>query len=169
MGGLGIPSLKNIAEKLTLTKRSSLKTNRDAEMQAIWRETSVKNVEIDSRLLTNDLITAKRGLNSEFVSKCLDHVDTLTVQGPLISSINSVLKKSEISRWSQITNKLPEASFKFVRKGVQQQLATASNLMKWGRTQSNLCLFCKIIQTNKHVLSNCSTEGSLARYTDRHN
>ena len=40
---------------------------------------------------------------------------------------------------------------------------------RWHRTASNLCCLCQSVQTNKHVLSNCSFPGSLARYSDRHN
>jgi len=40
--------------------------------------------------------------------------------------------------------------------------------MRWGRGLSNLCILCNAIQTNKHILSNCSSLSALARYTVRH-
>ena len=58
--------------------------------------------------------------------------------------------------------------FKFVRKAIQQQLRTASNLTRWGKSSDPKCPLCQQIQTNKHVLSNCSSNIALQRYTDRH-
>ena len=79
-----------------------------------------------------------------------------------------MLKKSEIVRWMHCILSLPEASFKFAHRACLNQLATASNLTRWGRSLSNLCTLCNAIQTNKHVLSNCSALSALARYTARH-
>ena len=41
--------------------------------------------------------------------------------------------------------------------------------MRWGRASSNLCPLCNAVQSNKHVLSNCSNPTVLSRYTERHN
>src|SRR6266516_4022530 len=42
-------------------------------------------------------------------------------------------------------------------------------LKLWNCSSTNLCPKCKGDQTNKHVLSNCSSPDALAQYTDRHN
>src|SRR6266516_2587029 len=49
------------------------------------------------------------------------------------------------------------------------QLATLHNLKIWNCAPTNLCPKCGVDQTNKHVLSNCSSPDALARYTNRHN
>ncbi len=52
------------------------------------------------------------------------------------------------------------------------QLPTLHNLMLWklwNCSPTNLCPKCGKDQTNKHVLSNCSSPDALAQYTDRHN
>ena len=59
--------------------------------------------------------------------------------------------------------------FDFVRKALLNQLPTKANLMRWGRSTSNLCPLCNAVQSNKHVLSNCSNAVVLKRYTERHN
>src|SRR4051812_108687 len=64
---------------------------------------------------------------------------------------------------------MPEAVFKFDRKGLQQQLATAVNLKRWGLTNNDESPLCGKVQTNKHVLSNCDSEAALKTYTVRHN
>ena len=56
--------------------------------------------------------------------------------------------------------------FKFVRKAIQNQLPTNNNLKRWGRSPTNLC---NNIQSNKQVLSNCSSSSVRQRYTYRHN
>ena len=75
---------------------------------------------------------------------------------------------TEIKRWSNCTQNLSEADFKFFKKALQQQLATAANMHRWDRSTSNLCSLCNWVQTNKHILSNCSAPGPLARCTQRH-
>ena len=138
-------------------------------MRLLWEMTSHKNIPTDTLLLNSNFPEASRKLSLESLSGSLNHIESLVLQGPSISSINSTLKKAEIKRWSNLSLSLPDSTFKFVRKALQNQLATAANMQRWHRTLSNLCCLCKSIQTNKHVLSNCSFPGSLSRYTVRHN
>ena len=58
--------------------------------------------------------------------------------------------------------------FCFVRKSLQQQLPTLANLLRWGKALSASCPLCNQLQTNKHVLSNCSSISALHRYKLRH-
>jgi hypothetical protein len=168
-GGLGIPSLKFIAAKQSLSVRANLKVNSDPSMRLLWEATSPKNIPTDARIVNSTLPEAVRNLSAEALASSLNHIESLTVQGPSISSISSVLGRQEIKRWSNFSLSLPDNTFKFVRKALQNQLATASNMKLWHRIPNNLCTLCKCVQTNKHVLSNCSFPGSLSRYTDRHN
>ena len=168
-GGLGIPSLKTIAERQSLSVRAGLRDNKDASIRLLWAETSYKNVPIDAFLLNTSFLDARRNLTNDSTSRSLAHVNSLEIQGTLVSSINSCLSSQEISRWSKYTLTLLESSFKFVRKALQQQLATAANMKRWGRSAANLCTLCSAVQTNKHVLSNCSSPSTLHRYSNRHN
>lgn len=152
-----------------MSVRSGLRDNSDASIKLLWAETSSKNIPTDSLLNNSSYLDARRTLNQQSISHSLNHVNRLEVQGPSITAINSELKKQEIKRWSNFTRTLPESSFKFVRKALQQQLATAANMKRWGRSVNNLCTLCQAIQTNKHVLSNCSAPGPLSRYSVRHN
>src|SRR5580692_12109050 len=104
--------------------------------------------------------------NYSFLSSDLNHLFNLQLQGVIIQSVTAQLNKSEIARWGHCILSLPEACFKFARRAFINQLASASNLVRWGRGLSNLCILCNAIQTNKHILSNCSS--ALARYTVRH-
>src|SRR6267154_1056399 len=168
-GGLEIPSLKTISEKQRLSVRAGLRDNSDASIQLLWTETSSKNISTDSLLNNSNYLDARRTLNQQSISRSLNHINRLKIQSPSITTINTELKKQEIKRWSNFTLTLPESVFKFIRKAIQQQLATASNMKRWGRSVNNVCTLCKAIQTNKHVLSNCSSSASLSRYSKRHN
>ena len=52
-----------------------------------------------------------------------------------------------------------------MRKAIQNQLPTASNLKRWGRSNTDSCRLCHRTQTNKHIFSNCSSANVLKRYT----
>jgi len=71
--------------------------------------------------------------------------------------------------WKQVLDSLPEHVFNFTRKAMMNQLPTLHNLKLWNCSPSNLCPKCGVDQTNKHVLSNCSSPNALAQYTKRHN
>ena len=64
---------------------------------------------------------------------------------------------------------MPSHIFNFARKALIQQLPTASNLHRWKKIDKPECCLCNKIQSNKHVLANCSASVCLERYTDRHN
>ena len=138
-------------------------------MKLLWEITSPKHIPTDALLLNSTFSEACHKLSQTSLSSSLNHIKSLVVQGPSISAINSELEKKEIKRWSNFSLSLPDSTFKFLRKALQQQLATAANMQRWHRTGSNLCSLCQSVQTNKHVLSNCSFPGSLARYSARHN
>ena len=167
-GGLGIPSLKDTAEKLRLGQRFKLHSSSDKELQVLFETTSDQNVRTDSIILTNSSRNeAIREVKATHIQASFDHIVSLKVQGRSISSIIENLSKTAISRWTRELDKLAAPLFNFVRKALVQQLPTAANLVRWGKSQDPLCLLCKnASQTNKHVLSNCFA--ALDRYTKRH-
>jgi len=65
---------------------------------------------------------------------------------------------------------MPASKMIFTRKALTSVLPTASNLVRWNRSKDPLCHRCSagVPQTNKHVLSNCSSDVALKRYTKRH-
>ena len=97
---------------------------------------------------------------SKIISKRLSR---FKIQGRILSAIESFDDRAKLD-WSLVVDSLPEHIYRFVRKALLQQLATASNLYIWGKTQSPNCSLCGAIQTNKHVLSNCSSPSMLEKY-----
>ena len=168
--GLGIPSILHISKKLILGKRFTLKNSAHGEIRQMWSDTSSTNIEPDSILCnTPKKSEAMRALENVLTEQAETHVHLLVLQGLAARGISGIISKSGMERWSKLVESLPEYLFRFVRKAFSQQLATAANLVRWNRRTDPNCNICRksIPQTNKHLLSNCSS--LLERYTSRHN
>jgi hypothetical protein len=164
-----IPSLKNYAATLCLSKRNCLKTSENFDISQLWSVTSSQNVNSDAILTSNDAYKiSEKVLKAEFKKESFNHVLFLPVQGASIKPITDNLTSNEISAWSKEINKLPALLYNFIRKSLMQQLATNGNLRRWGKATDGLCQLCKNSQTNKHVLSNCNSPAALERYKVRH-
>ena len=96
------------------------------------------------------------------------HMTGLSYQGKSIKVVTENLVSSTISNLSKMTNSLPGFLLNIMRKAIQSQLPTLANLVRWGRASSNLCPLCGSVQTNKHVLSNCSHPSALTEFINRH-
>ena len=168
-GGLGITSLKSTAEKLRLGLRLSLKLSAQDDLKNIWSATRKHNINLDSfSSKTDSKKTAYASLKSAQQQQIQKHLASLKIQGSLQKVITDSFSKACINDWSSFVEELPETLFRFVRMAVQQQLPTAANLYRWGKSTSNKCALCDGIQTNKHVLSFCSSKVSLHRFKTRH-
>ena len=169
-GGFGIPSLKSTAEMLRLGQRHRLKASVNSGMNELWSETSSNCVNIDTIINGNSANCkhACKTLRSEHETNAGNHVQTLKLQGALITAITDSVSKTAINKWSSQCLTLAAPLFKFVRKALLQQLPTASNLHRWGKSLNPTCLLCNKKQSNKHVLSNCSSPVALKRYRSRH-
>src|SRR6218665_77191 len=95
----------------------------------------------------------------------------LECQGILSKTVVESVKKANIITWSNTLTIMPEPVYNFARKAMQQQLPTAATLERWKKTSYSSCQLCNSgkPQTNKHVLSNCSSLPALERYKRRHN
>lgn len=169
MCGMGIPSIKHRFERLQLSKRNALKKSMNENIRDLWADTSIKNVRADSLLSCNSGAVAQRILAETQVEKASEHFIGLPYQGKSVKLVTENISANYIKIWHCVTENLPGFLFNFVRKGLQSQLPTKANLLRWGRSPSNLCPLCNAVQSNKHVLSNCSNPVVLNRYTERHN
>src|SRR6267154_2807368 len=105
-------------------------------------------------------ISGKHGL-----ADCFCHQS----QGLMAKTVSETVLPRNIQLWKQAMDSLPEHVFNFARKAMMSQLPTLHNLKLWNCSSTNLCPSCGLDQTNKHVLSHCSSPAALAQYTDRHN
>ena len=169
-GGLGIPSFADQYRKLILAKRAALKNSSQPEIRQIWSDTTEHNIVTDTRLFEDiETSEAQRKLKNDLNTKAEVHIRSLVCQGELARCVSENIPRAAVEQWSRRLESLPDYLFRFVRKAFQQQLPTASNLKRWKRINDPNCPLCHktALQTNKHVLSNCSA--ALNRYLERHN
>ena len=169
---LNVPSFRNTAEKLHLQKRFKLKTNSQLDMNFLWAETTEKNVNTDALLgNSQDLTSALSKLKKSQTDITTSHILGLKSQGLAIKCVLENILERDIVSWIKTLDKLPNFIHNFAREAMQQMLPTAANLTRWGKIADPTCRLCNngSAQTNKHVLSNCSAQVALKRYTKRHN
>ena len=94
---------------------------------------------------------------------------SLKMQSILFQSLTSVLTVKELEAWGHRISLLVPSISNFARKALVRCLPTLSNLHRWGRSISNTCPSCHLLETEKHVLNNCSMAANEGRYTWRHN
>src|ERR1051325_7057142 len=169
--GLGIPTIKSLAEKSRLLKRNSLKESTDDNMRCIWEASSAQNVESDSLLIHNkSIIHAQRALKAKQCTSASDHFLNLPSQGVAAKTVIACVPKVNILLWSSVLEAVVSFLHNFALKAIKQQLPTSSNLSRWKMKSNPKCMLClNQDQTNKHVLSNCSSSAAPGRYTTRHN
>ena len=170
--GLGIPSFLDVAERLWLRKRFSFKNSNQRVLRQMWSESSKDHVRMDAIASESDKIsTATTILHNQQMAGKEAHFLGLKMQGESPKVIIESISRKNLTSWNNLFDHLPQFPFQFARKALQQQLPTASNLYRWKKLQSPMCSLCGINkpQTNLHVLSNCSSQKALDRYTQRHN
>ena len=140
-------------------------------MNELWAQSTLKNVPLDSFINANsgNCDQAKKALQNARQVIDWKHINSLQLQGVLIRCVTDSLSKASIRKWSSQLSNVATPVFRFVRKALQQQLPTAANLVRWGKSTNAACALCTGLQTNKHVLSNCKSPVALERYTLRHN
>ena len=76
--------------------------------------------------------------------------------------------KSTAEIWSKSISKLPKNIYNFSIPCVNNSLANATNMHKWGKTASPSCLHCNKNQTLAHGVASCETSLREKRYNYRH-
>src|SRR6267154_2105157 len=167
--GLGIPTFAHRAARMSLTRRHLLQSSKNPSIRELWEASKGPNILVDSLLENRDLKKASTSLRDTQAKESLDHFLGLKFQGVMAKVVNETVLPKHVQLWKQSVDSLPEHVVNFARKAMMRQLPTLHNLKLWNCSPTNLCPKCGVDQTNKHVLSNCSSPDALARYTDRHN
>src|SRR6266516_3033595 len=124
---------------------------------------------MDALLEDRGLKRAGAFLRDQQAGESSGHFLGLPAQGILAKTVREAVLPKNIQLWKQALDSLSTYDHNFARKAMMSQLPTLHNLKIWNCSSSNQCPKCGEDQTNKHVLSNCSSQDALARYTDRHN
>ena len=94
-GGLGIKSLKEIAETLRLSQRVKQKLSKNEESQRIWESTSAKNINTDCIIAkSKDRSSALKILKEKHIQTNYKCISMLKIQGKIIQSINESFNKA---------------------------------------------------------------------------
>jgi len=167
--GLGIPTFAQRAARMRLTKRHLLQRSKNQDIRELWEESKGPNTQTDSLLVDRDHKQAGAFLRAQQARESSNHFLGLPAQGILAKTVKEAVLPKNIQLWKQALDSLSTYDHNFARKAMMNQLPTLHNLKIWNCSSSNQCPKCGGDQTNKHVLSNCSSQDALARYTDRHN
>jgi hypothetical protein len=168
--GMSIPSFRHRTERLQLGKRAALKASKNENIRCLWNDTVTKHISLDCRIISDTSAKAAISmLARDQVKIASDHFLGLSYQGLVPKSVVETVSPKSINQWSKTLDSVPTCIFNFARKALQSQLPTNANLVRWKRAINPNCPLCDKPQTNKHVLSNCSSPIALDRYTKRHN
>jgi hypothetical protein len=96
-------------------------------------------------------------------------LDSLSIQSGLLKALREFLPRSEFSGWSEHLLLVTSRISNFARKALVRCLPTNSNLHRWDRAKSSACPNCGELETENHILNNCSVAAVQGRYTWRHN
>src|SRR5437867_8764766 len=108
-------------------------------------------------------------LRESQAKESVSHFLGLKSQGVMSKTVSVSGLPKNIHLWKQVMDSLPDHIHNVARKAMTNQLPTLHNLKLWNCSPTNCCPRCGADQTNKHVLSNCSSSDALAQYTSRHN
>jgi hypothetical protein len=121
---------------------------------------------IDFSKPKKDIMKSIKQSNIQVLS---EKFESLKLQSLVISAIICALPQKELVSWHKHISLLSPSIANFARKALIRCLATQSNMHRWGRSDTNLCPACKNLETENHVLNNCSVAAAQGRYTWRHN
>jgi hypothetical protein len=163
---LTLPSL--LYEQCQATSMAILATSKDPKMKMLSKNTNVPSIEnmvFEGKSKKQILSDIKNKQISEEKNKLV----SLKMQSILYQSLYSILSIKELEAWGDRISLLVPSIANFARKALVRCLPTLSNLHRWGRSASNTCPHCNLLETEKHVLNNCSIAAAEGRYTWRHN
>src|SRR6218665_895678 len=105
-----IPSLKMTAQKLRLSLRFILKNNVNNDLRDIWELSSKSNIHLDSLLEREPTKSAALlALNAEQLTRDVDHISTLKIQGRLLTAVREAFDEATVRKWAEmVSNLLPD-------------------------------------------------------------
>ena len=145
------------------TLRNTLKHSPNIDVRKIYDDTHTnKNLQYDKFKSTKEVIKNIREGKENLINK------VLTTQGLVVKSIWEESMKSSATIWSKSIVKLQKNIYNFCIRYLNNSLANTTNLHKWGKIPSPMCLHCNNPQTLGHVVTGCVMALNEKRYNYRH-
>ena len=162
--GLGFVNVSSRFIQCQSTIRNCLKNSGNSDIRRIYKETSKDvNLQYDCFTSSKDAIKNIRSAKEKRIN------EKLTTQALVIKSIWKYTMKSSKNIWQKVLEKLPRNIYSFCVRYTNNNLANGTNMFKWGRSESSICLACKNPQTLGHVVGGCVIHLNEGRYNFRHN
>ena len=144
--------------------RKNLRKSTSSDVIKIYHDTNCDtNLQYDQFKSTKEVINQYRKCKEERLT------NVLTTLILVIKSIWERGMKSSAVAWSKSITKLPKNIYNFSIRYTNNTLANATNMHKWGKVVSPLCLHCNKIQILSHVIGGCKIALREKRYNFRHN
>jgi hypothetical protein len=144
----------------------TLLNSKDPRMETILRQNNNKNILRYKNIPKKEALD---NLKKQQSSNQISQLDALKEQSILFFALKSALDTKELESWSSQLALLTPAISCFARKALTRCLPTNSNLLKWNKITYDHCPSCKTLETETHILNNCSVAAMQGRYTWRHN
>ena len=98
MCGLGIESVKHLAQKMCLNKRYAIRASSSADVREIWADTATQQVPIDELIVSHSSVTAAvKALKLDQIHKDANHLFGLQLQGALAKSVTESIATKNIT------------------------------------------------------------------------
>ena len=140
--GLGISSFKQLSQKMSLSKRHSLRSSASADVRELWADSSSQQVVVDELLVSHDSITAASKALTKHQQQTATRLLGLQLHGVIPKCVSETIENKNIELWAKTIDYLPSHVFNFARKALLQVLPTAANLKRWNRVQDASCVLC---------------------------
>ena len=161
--GLNITSISTRLAQCQVTFRKCLKNSSNKDINKIHEMTRKgTNIRIDNYVSTKDAIKKIREKTENEIKS------ELTTQSLVITAIWNTACAKYNPYWCKVLDALPKNLYSFCVRYLGNSLANGTNAIKWGITNSCLCLFCQGNQTLQHVISSCPNALREGRWNWRH-
>ena len=182
-GGLALPSVSLLYQRLKVSQASLLLTSRDRVTQEVtrrvlYREENQTRVQFKPVTYSRDIMADDPGVRRQTLTKRVKSKITTEdaierrEQAEALPHQGQMLRDSNLTAdliWATAVSKLSSSAMKFALNSATDTLPHNSNLAKWYKgLHSGLCKLCGKQQTQIHVLNNCEVALKLRRYNPRH-
>ena len=183
-GGLDLPSISGLYQKIHVSHACQLLTSQDPITQhvaklRIQKEENQQRLQFKPMLVAREVMVAdpgtsrkalmsqaKKAVKATETAERLEHARGLSSQGEL----HHLVEEDAAALWSETVQQLPPDCLKFALNATQDTLPHNANLSVWRRKEglSSVCKLCGDRQTLSHVLNHCEIALELRRYNTRH-
>ena len=161
--GIGFVNVSSRFVQCQSTIRNCLRTSKNLDIRQIFSETNNH-----TNLQYDGFETSTKAIKSIREDKEKRIVEKLTTQSLVIEALWKFSMPASKPIWQKVLNTFPKNIYSFCIRYLNNTLANATNMYKWGRVECPLCPLCRSPQTLGHVMGGCKEQLNNGRYNWRH-